>query len=69
MFEFAVDGVYGEYCVFADIGMTMFEAGAACGDEGFEEFGVLGDFLEKAESCAADVFIGVLLKAYQDQRL
>ena len=59
--KLAVDGVDSEHGVFADVRVPVLQAGAAGGDEGFEEFGVLGDFLEEAEGCAADVFVGVLL--------
>jgi hypothetical protein len=41
MFEGTIDGVDGEDGVFADVGMPVFQAGAACGNQRFEEFGVL----------------------------
>jgi hypothetical protein len=40
--------------------MSVFQAGTTQWDERFEEFGVLVDFLEESEGCAADVFVGVL---------
>jgi len=42
IFEFAVDGVYHENSVFADVRVTMFQAGVADRDQWFEEFGVIG---------------------------
>ena len=57
----AVDAVDGEDGIFADVGVSVLEAGAAGGDERLEELGVTGDLLEEAEGRAADVFIGVLL--------
>ena len=59
--KFAVDGVDGKHGVLADVRVPVLQAGAASGDERFEEFGVFGDFLEEAEGCAADVLVGVLL--------
>jgi hypothetical protein len=35
VFKLAVDGVYGEDGVFANVGVTMLEAGTTDGDEGF----------------------------------
>lgn len=61
MLEFAVDGVYCEDCVFANVGVPVFEAGAADWDKGFEEFCIFGDFLEETKGCAADIFVWVLL--------
>jgi hypothetical protein len=61
VFKFTIDGVYCEDGVFADIRVTVFEAGAADWDERFEEFGVFGYFLEEAEGCAADIFVWMLL--------
>ena len=62
IFEFAVDGVYREDGVFADVGMTMFQAGAADRDQRFEEFSIFRDFLEETEGCAADIFVWMLLE-------
>lgn len=39
----------------------MFEAGATDWDKGLEELGIFGYLLEEAESCAADIFVWVLL--------
>ena len=61
VFEFAVDGVEREDGVLANVGMAMFEALATSWDEGFEQFGVLGDFLEETKTCAANVFVWMLL--------
>jgi hypothetical protein len=44
---FAVDSVYGEYCVLADVGVTVLETAAADGDEGFEEFSIFGYLLKE----------------------
>src|ERR1700685_4272135 len=62
VFEFAVDSVYCKDGVFADVGVAVFEAGATEWDEGFEKFGVPGDFLKEAQGCAPDIFIRVLLE-------
>jgi hypothetical protein len=50
IFKFAVDGVYIEDSVFSDVGVTMFQAGAADRDQWFEEFSVFGDILEETEA-------------------
>jgi hypothetical protein len=62
MFEFTIDGVYCEDGIFADVGVTVLEAGAADWYERFEELGVFGYFLEEAKGCAADVFVWMLLE-------
>lgn len=59
--KFAVDRVHGEYGVLAHIRVSVFEACAAGGDEGFEEFGILRDLLEETEGCTTDVFVWMLL--------
>jgi hypothetical protein len=41
MFEGMIDGVDGEDGVFADVGMAVFQAGAACRNQRFEEFYIL----------------------------
>ena len=41
---------------FADIGVALFEAGAADQDRQFEEPGVFGYFLE-VEGCTADILV------------
>lgn len=46
--------------------MAMFKARAAGGDERFEKFGILCDFLQKSKGCSADVFVRMLLKIYND---
>lgn len=58
---FAVDSVYSEYSVLADIGVTVLETAAAGGYEGLEELGIFGYFLKKAKGGTADIFVGVLL--------
>jgi hypothetical protein len=63
MFEFAVDRVDGEHGVFAHVRMAVFETRSTGWDKGFKEFAIFGYFLEKAECCTTDVFIGVLLNA------
>ena len=60
--ELAVDGVDREDGVLADVGVSMFEAGAADWDEGFEDFDVFGDLLEEPERCTTDVFVRMLLE-------
>ena len=45
VFEFAVDRIQGKNCVFADVGMSMFEACAACRYQWFQQFSILSDFL------------------------
>jgi len=42
IFEFAVDGVYCDDGMFADVGVTMFRAGAGNRDQRLEEFHVFG---------------------------
>lgn len=49
MLKLAVDGVDCEYGVLAYVGMTVFEARSASGDEGLEEFRVFGDFLQESQ--------------------
>jgi hypothetical protein len=44
IFELAVDGVYRDDGIFADVGVTMFQAGAADRDQRFKEFRVVGNF-------------------------
>lgn len=61
MLEFAVDGVDGKDGVFADVGVSVLEAGATDRNKGLEEFLVFGDLLKEAQSLAANVFVGVLL--------
>ena len=61
MLKLAVDGVNREYGIFADVGMTMLEAGAAGGDEGLEQLGFLGYLLKETESGSTDVFVWMLL--------
>lgn len=61
MLELAVDGVYCEYGVFADVAVAMLETRTAGGDERFEQLGLLGNLLQEPEGRAADVFIGMLL--------
>lgn len=58
---FAVDGVDGKDGVFADVGVTVLEAGATDWDERLEEFDVLGDLLQESKGCTANVLVGVLL--------
>jgi hypothetical protein len=41
MFEGTIDGVDSEDSIFEDVGMPVFQAGATCGNQRFEEFGVL----------------------------
>ena len=59
--ELAVDRVHGEYSVLAHIRVSVFEACTAGGDEGFKEFGILGDLLEETEGCTTNVFVWMLL--------
>jgi hypothetical protein len=59
---FAVDGVDGENGVLTNVGVSVFKAGSAGWDEGFEEFGVLGYFLKETECCTTNVLVRVLLK-------
>lgn len=61
MFEFTIDRVDGENCVFADIGMSMFQTWTTGRHKGFEEFCIFGYLLKESKSCAADIFIGMLL--------
>ena len=61
MLVFAIDRVDGKNSIFADIGMSVLEAGATRRYEGFEELRVLGDFGKEAEGCATYVFVGMLL--------
>jgi hypothetical protein len=56
IFEFAVDGVYREDGIFADVGVTMFHEGVADQDQRFEKLGVL------TEGCAANIFVWILLE-------
>jgi hypothetical protein len=42
VFEFAVDGIQGKNCAFADVRMSMFEA---CRYQWLQRFSILGDFL------------------------
>jgi hypothetical protein len=44
-FSNAVDRIQGKNCVFAGVGMSMFEACAACRYQWFQQFSILGDFL------------------------
>ena len=56
----AVDGEDGEDGVLGDVGVPVLEAGADCGDEGFEELDASRYLLEEAEGCGADVLVWVL---------
>lgn len=60
--EFTIDVVHGENSVLADVGVTVFEAGTACGDEGFKELLISRDLLQESESGATNVFVWVLLR-------
>lgn len=62
MLEGSVDGEDGKDSVFAHIRMAMFEAGAASWYQGFEKFGVFGEFLEETEGSTSYVFVGMLLE-------
>ena len=62
MLELAIDGVDREDRVLAHIRVTVFEAGSADGDEGFEDLYVFGDLLQESKGCTADVFVRVLLR-------
>jgi hypothetical protein len=42
IFKFEVDGVYREDGIFADVGVTMFQAGVVHWDQRFKEFCVFG---------------------------
>ena len=44
MFEGTIDGVDGKDGVFTDVGVAVFQAGAAEWDEKFKKFGVPGFF-------------------------
>jgi hypothetical protein len=61
MLEFAVDGIDGENSVLADVGVAVFKARATCRYERFKKFGILGNFLQKSECCAAYILVGMLL--------
>ena len=61
MLEFAVDGIHCKDGVFANISMSVFEAGTANWDKGFEKFCIFRNFLKKAKSCTTDIFVWVLL--------
>jgi hypothetical protein len=62
IFEFSINGVDGENGIFANVGVTMLKTGTAGWDKRFEQFGVLGNFLEEPEGGATDIFVWVLLK-------
>ena len=53
--------VDGEYCVLADVRVSVFEAGTADRDERFKDFDVLGDLLEETKRRASYVFVWMLL--------
>jgi hypothetical protein len=42
--------------------VTVLQAGAADWNKGFEKLGIFGYFLEETKSCAADIFVWMLLK-------
>lgn len=58
---FAVDSVYCEYGVLADVGVTVLETAAAGGYEGLKELGIFGYFLKETKSGTADIFVWMLL--------
>lgn len=59
--EFAIDRIDCKDRVFAHVRVAVFEARTAGWYKGFQELSVFREFLEKAQSCATDVFIGMLL--------
>jgi hypothetical protein len=61
VFVFAVDSVYGEYGVLADVGVTVLKTAAAGRYEGLEELSIFGYFLKESKGGTTDIFVGVLL--------
>ena len=65
MLELSVDGVKGEYGVLTDVGVPVFETGAAGWNERLEELSVLREFGEESKSCSTDVLVRMLLEEDQ----
>jgi len=59
---FAVDSVYSEYGVLADIGMTVLETAPAGGYKRFKELGIFRYLLKETKGGTADVLIWMLLQ-------
>ena len=62
MLIFAVDSVYSEYGVLADIGVTVLETAPAGGYKRFKELGIFRYLLKETKGGTADVLIWMLLQ-------
>ena len=61
MLVLAVDGIDGENGVLANVGMSVFKAGTTRWNERFQEFRVLGDFLEETKCSTSNILVWMLL--------